>query len=40
MPCELRDYSGVYEGEYLNRVAFPLGGIGAHHDIHGHLDIL
>ena len=24
-----RDYNGPYRGEYLNRVAFPLGGIGA-----------
>ncbi|RJP24866.1 MAG: hypothetical protein C4527_18135 [Candidatus Omnitrophota bacterium] len=24
-----RDYNGPYAGEYLNRVAFPLGGIGA-----------
>ena len=24
-----RHYTGVYEREYLNRVAFPLGGIGA-----------
>jgi uncharacterized protein (DUF608 family) len=24
-----REYNGWYEGEYLNRVAFPIGGIGA-----------
>ena len=24
-----RPYNGVYEGEYLNQVAFPMGGIGA-----------
>ena len=24
-----REYDGVYQGEYLNRVAFPIGGIGA-----------
>ncbi len=24
-----REYNGSYEGEYLNRVAFPLGGMGA-----------
>jgi len=24
-----RDYNGPYSGEYLNRVAFPLGGLGA-----------
>lgn len=24
-----REYNGVYRGEYLNRVAFPIGGIGA-----------
>ncbi len=24
-----RDYNGSYEGHYLNRVAFPIGGIGA-----------
>ena len=23
------DYNGTYTGEYLNRVAFPIGGIGA-----------
>ena len=24
-----REYNGIYQGEYLNRVAFPIGGIGA-----------
>jgi len=24
-----RDFNGIYSGEYLNRVAFPIGGIGA-----------
>src|SRR5688500_16881370 len=24
-----RQYNGAYEGEYLNRVAFPIGGLGA-----------
>ena len=24
-----RDFNGPYENEYLNRVAFPMGGIGA-----------
>ena len=23
------EFNGVYEGPYLNRIAFPLGGIGA-----------
>src|SRR4030043_603424 len=23
------EYNGIYSGEYLNRVAFPIGGIGA-----------
>ena len=29
MPDTHRKYNGMYEGEHLNRVAFPLGGIGA-----------
>jgi uncharacterized protein (DUF608 family) len=28
-PSARREYDGPYEGEYLNRVAFPLGGLGA-----------
>ena len=24
-----RDFNGTYENEYLNRVAFPMGGIGS-----------
>ena len=27
--CDKHPYNGVYKGEYLNRVAFPIGGIGA-----------
>jgi len=29
MPTKTRDYNGVYSGEHLNHVAFPLGGMGA-----------
>ena len=29
MTTDARPYNGAYTGEYLNRVAFPLGGIGA-----------
>jgi uncharacterized protein (DUF608 family) len=29
MDTATRDYNGVYTGQYLDRVAFPLGGIGA-----------
>ena len=24
-----RDFNGLYQGDFLNRVAFPIGGIGA-----------
>ena len=27
--AEKRNYNGIYSGPYLNRVAFPIGGIGA-----------
>lgn len=29
LPAVKRNYNGTYSGEYLNRVAFPIGGIGA-----------
>ena len=29
MEAKNREYNGAYEGENLNRVAFPMGGIGA-----------
>ena len=29
MEAKNREYNGTYEGENLNRVAFPMGGIGA-----------
>ena len=29
MEAKKREYSGTYEGEHLNHVAFPMGGIGA-----------
>ena len=28
-PTEQRPYNGPYDGPFLNRVAFPIGGIGA-----------
>ena len=28
-PSSKHDYNGTYTGEYLTRVAFPIGGIGA-----------
>ncbi len=29
MPSPKRQYNGVYQGDFINKVAFPLGGIGA-----------
>ena len=29
LQAQNREYNGLYEGPYLNRVAFPIGGIGA-----------
>ncbi|MEI6915864.1 MAG: hypothetical protein WCL39_12080, partial [Armatimonadota bacterium] len=29
MPSTKREYNGVYQGDFINKVAFPLGGIGA-----------
>jgi hypothetical protein len=28
-PAKKRAYNGVYNGEYLKRIAFPIGGMGA-----------